>query len=58
MIKINGLDRCQSICPGCSNSYVSVYNMVDNNLITRLVTGFCPKCNREWIIAYEVVKQT
>jgi len=55
MIKIEGLDRCQSVCPKCSNSYVSVYNLVDNELIIRLVMGFCHKCNTEWVIANTVV---
>ncbi len=54
MVNIEGLSRCQSVCPQCGKSHISVYKMVDDNLNTKLVMGFCPKCNKEWVIADKI----
>jgi predicted Zn finger-like uncharacterized protein len=45
------LEKCQSVCPKCGKSHISVYKVVDDDLIVDRIEGFCPKCNHTWVIA-------
>jgi len=44
-----GLEKVQSTCPKCANSYISLYKLVDNTCYTKLIACYCNKCNHEWV---------
>lgn len=49
LCKALGLEKVQTTCPKCSNSYISLYKLVDANCHTKLIACYCNKCNHEWI---------
>lgn len=44
------LEHVQSTCPKCAHSYISVYKLKADDFNTKLIAGYCNKCNHEWIM--------